>query len=436
MPSYYIIIIGCQMNYSDSERLASYLESQGLVLAANEFAADVVILTTCGIRQSAEDRVYGLVNRIKKKNPKSVMIITGCLSERPDVKKRLPGKVDIWLPITAMPQLMDRIKEVRPQIMAKEEKELKDYFGVPPKHQSSFSAYVPIGNGCNNFCSYCVVPYARGREKYRSAREIIKEVKGLVQSGYKEIILIAQNVNSFRSGASDFADLLEKINDIPGDFWIRFASSHPKDISLKLIKAIGRLFKVCEHVHFAVQSGDDQILKAMNRRYSAKHYQDLVKKIRESGRKYKRELPLAITTDVIVGFPGETEAQFKNTVKLFKTIKFDMAYISQYSPRYGTVSYQMKDDVTRLEKKRREKILDQVLQQTALANNKYYKNKVVAVLVEGKNRQGEWYGKTRSYKTVQISGATGGDLVGCFALVKIDKVRDFALSGKIVAQYE
>ncbi|MEI7620485.1 MAG: tRNA (N6-isopentenyl adenosine(37)-C2)-methylthiotransferase MiaB [Candidatus Falkowbacteria bacterium] len=435
MKTYYIITFGCQMNKADSERLAAYLESNHLTLAESQLKADVLIITTCGIRQSAEDRVYSLVHQTKKKNPKTVVVITGCLSQRADVKSRIKDKVDIWLPINEMTSLISKIKSLSSQ-KADEYLDSKNYLSVIPKYESDFSAYVPIGNGCNNFCSYCVVPYARGREKYRSATDIVREVKSLVKNGYKEVVLIAQNVNSYRSGQANFTDLLSKINDIPGDFWIRFVSSHPKDISPELIEALGKCSKVCEHVHFALQAGDDEILKQMNRQYTAKHFQDLVKKIRTTIKKYKPELPLSITTDVIVGFPGETKKQFLETARVFKETKFDMAYISQYSPRFGTVSYQMKDDVLKLEKKRRENVLDKILSQTAKANNKQYLKNIVPVLVEGKNRQGEWYGKTRTYKLVRITGAPANNLLGTFVLVKINKVRDLALEGKIIAQYE
>ncbi|PIT94579.1 tRNA (N6-isopentenyl adenosine(37)-C2)-methylthiotransferase MiaB [Candidatus Falkowbacteria bacterium CG10_big_fil_rev_8_21_14_0_10_39_9] len=435
MLTYQIITFGCQMNHSDSERLAAYLEKNNLVKVDDKFKADILIITTCGIRQSAEDRVYSLVHQIKKKHPQAIVVITGCLSERKDVRSRIKDKVDLWLPIIEMTSLLERIEN--PTITETNKYlDSKEYLSVLPKHESSFRAYVPIGNGCNNFCSYCVVPYARGREKYRSASQIVSEVKQLIKKGYKEVTLIAQNVNSYHSGPVDFTELLTKINAIPGDFWIRFVSSHPKDISSKLINALGKLPKVCEHVHFALQSGDDEILRQMNRRYTAQHFHDLVQKIRTAVKKYKPEWPVAITTDVIVGFPGETKKQFLETAKVFRSVKFDMAYISQYSPRYGTVSYQMTDDVTRLEKKRRENVLAKILSQTASFNNKYYLKKTVAVLVDGKNRQGEWYGKTRTYKLVRIMGAPANNLLGSFVLVKINKVRDLALEGKIIAQYE
>ena len=520
--TYYIIVIGCQMNKADSERLAAYLEARDYSLAADEKTADMVVLTTCGVRQSAEDRVYGLVNQIKKKNKKALVIITGCLSARSDVRRRLKAQVDIWLPIIELPELQEKISAVlankkspngdnlasrtvrgtradltfdniitnqkikssqknncgpagnrtpemqmsnlpsspltRPILKSYHsgpEENLKnssrnsqEYLAINPKYSSRFTAFVPIGNGCNNFCSYCVVPYARGREVYRPAGEIIKEVKGLIKKGYKEINLIAQNVNSYysgydsslggqpKAGALNFPDLLRKINALPGDFWLRFSSSHPKDMSPDLIKAVGQCQKVCEHIHLAVQSGADEVLRAMNRKYTAAHYKKLIYGLRQAVDK-RIGVPLAVTTDVIVGFPGETRKQFLNSVKLFKDIKFDLAYISRYSPRFGTASAKMKDDVSREEKKRRELVLDKVLRQTALAINKKYVGRAVAVLVFGQNSAGELYGGTRTAKSVRVKiGAADKNeakkLIGQFIRVKINKVQDFGLEGEII----
>jgi tRNA-2-methylthio-N6-dimethylallyladenosine synthase len=430
--TYHIIIIGCQMNIADSERIASYLEGHGLSLAKDVKTADVVIITTCGVRQSAEDRVYGLVSQIKKKNKKVIMVITGCLSERKDVKSRLKNLVDVWLPIISLPTL---IKQIKARATSSSDEKIKpgEYLKIAPKYQSNFTAYVPIGNGCNNFCSYCAVPYARGREVYRPAGEIIKEVKGLLARGFKEINLIAQNVNSYKSGAVDFPKLLKKVNDLPGEFWLRFFTSHPKDMSAELIKTLGKCHKFCEHVHLAVQSGDNEILKVMNRKYTAAHYQELIKKIRkELGSRIG--VPVAITTDVIVGFPGETKKQFENTLKLFKAVKFDLAYISKFSPRFGTVAAKMDDDVSRDEKKRRERVLNELLKKTALANNQKYLNKTVDVLIEGRNRQGALYGKTRTYKFVTSPDLQdkSSDLIGQIVKIKIKKMKDFGLEGDLI----
>ena len=420
------------MNKADSERLSAFLENKKLKEVQDFMEADLVVINTCSIRQSAEDRLYGLVHQIRKKNPKVKIVVTGCLSRRQDVHKRLADKADLFMPINEMTNIFELLagREVKVKLSLDEVRLLQGekYLSIIPKYQSKFSAYVPIGNGCNNFCSYCVVPYARGREVYRPTAEIIKEVKALIKNGYKEITLIAQNVNSYHDKKINFPKLLEAISKIPGDFWIRFSSSHPKDVSPELIKVIGANLKICPHLHLAVQSGDNKILAAMNRKYKVEHFIDLVIAIR-------RARPgIAITTDVIVGFPGETRAQFLNTVKLFKKIKFDLVYISRYSPRPGTVSYQMKDNVSREEKKRREFELDSILKKGFQDSNALYIGKEVRVLLEGINKKNKYYGKTGSYKMMLVnpSGKINDSLVGTFVNVLISGVGKFGFEGDIV----
>jgi len=427
--TYHIVVIGCQMNKSDSERIAGYLESRGYVRSERD-GADLVVLTTCGVRQSAEDRIYGLAPRIKRKNPKTKIVLTGCLSLRKDVRERLDKYIDIWMPITELDSLGEKIGT-----KDEEKGSLSGYLAVAPKYESKLSAFVPIGNGCDNFCAYCVVPYARGREVYRDAEEILAEIEKLAKRGYKEIILIAQNVNSYRSKIANsetitFSRLLRMVNDIPGNFWIRFSTSHPKDMSDDLIDAVAECEKVCEHIHLPVQAGDNEILRRMNRKYTREHYIGLIAKIR-------KKIPNAnITTDIIVGFPGETEEQFGQTAQLFKEVKFDMAYIAQYSPRFGTPAARLNDDVPRAEKKRREEELMGILRQTALANNEKYLGKTIDVFVKGKNKKGEWTAETRTFKKVKIKRANRdsriADLAGEFAKIKIYEVEDFGMRGEII----
>ncbi len=432
------------MNKSDSERIAACLDNIGYKKTEKREQADLVVLTTCGIRQSAEDRVYGLAHKIKKENKNAKVILTGCLSEREDVIKRLKDKVDIWLPINQIINL----KQILTDFDFRNTKiNPCDYLKIKPKYTSVFSAFVPIGNGCDNFCSYCVVPYARGHEVYRDAEEILNEVKDLVGQGYKEIILIAQNVNSYKSKIRnqesgiknqearesnyiDFSHLLRLVNSISGDFWVRFVTSHPKDISDDLILAIAKCEKVCKHIHLPAQAGDNDILASMNRKYKIEHYLELIKKIKKN---IKSELPVAITTDIIVGFPGETKEQFGNTVKLFEKVKYDMAYIARYSPRYGTAAEKMKDDVTAHEKRKREEKLMKILKKIALENNQKYLGKVVKVLIEGQNKKGFLFGKTETNKIVKFSGDK--DFVGKFVDVKIEKVEEFGLSGVFKKNY-
>ncbi len=428
------------MNKSDSERFATKMEELGYKQSRNKYEASFVIINTCGVRQTAESRIYGLIPSIKKKNKKAKIIITGCLVYRKDVRRRLDKEVDYWIPIVDIPELKlssyNTNKKIKPI----------DYLSINPKCESDISALVPIGNGCNNFCTYCVVPFARDREVYRPANEIIKEVEYLVQKGYKEIILIAQNVNSYLTpappirraslslarrgseGEVDFADLLKMVNDIPGNFWIRFLTSHPKDMTDKLIKTISECEKVCRNIHLPVQAGDNKILKIMNRGYTVRHYKKLIKKIRQL-------MPeVSMTTDAIVGFPSETKKQFNNTKKLFKEVGYDMAYISQYSSRPDTAAEKLGDDVSQCEKRKREDEITEILKKTALENNKKYLGKTVEVLIEGKNRKGEWYGKTNTYKNVKIKILEEKVKAGEFYDVKITQAGNFGLEGVVVSK--
>jgi len=444
---FHIITIGCQMNKSDSERFARCLCDLGFNETKEIKKANIVVLTTCGVRQSAEDRIYGLVPKIKKNNPDCILILTGCLVNRKDVRERLKDKVDVWLPILEISNLKFKILNKLNKNKTKTKKEY-NYLNILPKYTSKFSAFVPIGNGCNNFCTYCVVPYARGREVYRPAEEIINEVKDLVKKGYKEVILIAQNVNSYQNNLKfsiynyqlrknikynnlNFAGLLRLINDIEGDFWIRFATSHPKDMSDELINTIVKCKKVCRHIHLPAQSGDNKILAKMNRKYTIEHYIKLINKIRKSLNKASNNnyLPVSLTTDIIVGFPGETKAAFNNTIKLFKKIKFDMAYIAKYSPRYGTAAVKFNDNINKNEKKRREEKLMEILRLTALNNNKLYLGKTVKILIEGKNKKGIYYGKTGTNKNVKFLNTEDKIKIGEFKIIKINKVHDFGLEG-------
>ena len=458
--TYNIIVIGCQMNKSDSERISAYLADLGYIKKDDKYDSDLVVITTCGVRQSAEDRVYGIVPSIKEKNPKSSIILTGCLSKRIDVQKRLKHLVDIWLPIEDLPKLNDKLLKIKDEEIGSISP--SKYLEISPQYSSKFSAFVPIGNGCDNFCTYCVVPYARGREVYRPAQEIINEVKKLVKMGYKEITLIAQNVDSYNSNYEskildtcgdfalqrlnkiNFAQLLKIINDIPGKapkFWIRFSTSHPKDMSDELIQVISDCDKVCEYVHLPVQAGDNEILDRMNRKYTVEHYFNLINKIRKinktktSNNKQNKAWcpPISITTDIIVGFPGETEEQFQNTLDLCKKVKFNMAYIGQYSPRPNTPAYKLEDNVSKEEKKRREYELMKVIRKTSLEDNKKYLGKIVEVLVEGRNRKGEWLGKTRTFKVVKVKSQKSKveDFIGEFVKVKITDVEDFGMKGKL-----
>ncbi|MEA2113237.1 MAG: MiaB/RimO family radical SAM methylthiotransferase [Patescibacteria group bacterium] len=322
---YHIITYGCQMNKSDSERIAAKLEKKGYLPAKEIKRADLVVINVCSVRQSAVNRVYDKVKKLNEMKTKPKIVLTGCLLEKD--KRKLKGRVD----------------SIRPIID----------FKTKPKRQSLSEAFVPIMNGCDNFCSYCVVPYTRGREYSRPSQEIIKEVRELAGRGCKKITLLGQNVNSYKDETQkiNFPKLLDLICKIPGDFKVKFLTSHPKDMSDALTKIISQNKKISKEIHLAIQSGDDKILKAMNRKYAIKDCKKLIKKIRQI-------IPEAkISTDIIVGFPRETEKQFQNTIKVVKDAGFYQIYAAAYSPRPGTAALKMKDDVPPNEKKRRKRII-------------------------------------------------------------------------------
>lgn len=432
------------MNKSDSERIAGMLESLGYKKASCENEADLVVLNTCVVRQSAQDRVCGKLKnleKIKKQNPKFKTCVTGCMASL--YPEKIKDKADLVFSIEDLPKLSQLLKNIKYQILNTKHSNHDpkyDYLDIKPAHSTNYHAFIPIMTGCNNFCSYCVVPYARGRERSRPVEEIVKEITDLVKKGYKAITLVGQNVNSYqgklkacpersrrvksqKSKVVDFPTLLKMVNNIPGHLWIWFVTSHPKDMSDELINTIAKCKKVCPYIHLPVQSGNNQILKAMNRGYTAEKFVRLVKKIRE------KISDCALSTDIIVGFPGETKKQFQDTVDIFKKMKFDMAYISQYSPRPKTAAYKLKDDIFLCEKKRRKKILTETLKKTALENNKKLVGKIIGVLVE-KSKDGFGIGKTKSLKTVRFK--SNKNLVGQTAKIKITQAMSWRLEGEYV----
>ncbi|MBZ9577810.1 MiaB/RimO family radical SAM methylthiotransferase [Patescibacteria group bacterium] len=390
---YFLITYGCQMNKSDSERITAVLENKGYKPAQKIDGADLIVVNMCSVRQSAVDRVHGLLPKIKNLPAGRRTILTGCILKKD--RRKLSEEFD------EVVEIKDLIKDIEPE------------------YSNNFSAFVPIMRGCNNFCAYCVVPYTRGGETSRPAEEIICEIKRLIKQGFKEIWLLGQNVNSYSN--ISFPQLLRKVNDIPGEFWIRFTSSHPKDFSDEFIDAMTKCQKVTKYLNLPVQAGNDEILKKMNRPYTITQYKKIISKI-------KREIPnITLSTDVIVGFPGETKKQFNNTAKLFKEIKYDMAYIAKYSPRAGTAAAKLKDNVPQKEKHRREKVLTEILKQTALENNKKYIGKTIEVLPT--NYKDKFLvGKSFHYKTVKFKGQK--NLIGKITKVKITDALPWGLKGE------
>lgn len=420
---YYIWVLGCQMNKSDSERVASVLGGLGYERTEQEKLADLIVVMACSVRQSAIDRIFGKVkkwNLIKRKREFKI-ILSGCVldKDKPKMEKIFDFIFDIS-ELSKLPLLLSGNKELN----------FDDYFKIKPFYESSFSAFVPIMTGCDNFCTYCAVPYTKGRERSRLKKEIIKEVFDLIKKGYKEITLLGQNVNSYQNSKTkdqksknQFAQLLREVNAIPGDFWIRFLTSNPHDMSDEIIDAFSDCEKICDYIHLPIQSGNNEVLKNMNRKYTKEHYLNLIKKIRN-------KIPrVAISTDTIVGFPGETKKQFKDSVDVYKEVGYDMAYIAQYSPRTGTVSFNMRDNVKKEEKIRRDKELNKILEKTALKNNKNYIDRTVDVLVENE-KKGYLLGRTRTFKLVRFKGSK--KLLGNFVKIKIFSVTPWAMEGVVI----
>jgi len=416
------------MNYADAERVAAVLDKLGYKKGAFEKEADLIVVVACSVRQSAVNRIYGKIEqwqKIKNKR-KLITILTGCVL--PGDQKKMEPYFDIIFNIKDLNKLPLMLKSpLKNQSLCLTPSE---YLCLSPKYSSAYTAYVPIMTGCDNFCSYCVVPYLRGREYSRPQQEIVAEVKKLVKKGYKEIVLLGQNVDSYghKKGKvyadnKPFIKLLRAIDVLPGHFWLRFISNHPKDMTEDLIKIIPKLKKVNPYIHLPLQAGDNQILKKMNRPYTASQYLKIVSLIRKN-------IPgVALTTDIIAGFPGETNEQFQNTLKLAKQAKFDMAYLAQYSPRPNTAAYKLKDDVSKEEKRKREFALNEVIKKTALFNNKKLVNSIQEILVD-RQKGNFYYGRTKTYKVVKLESAK--NLIGQFIKVKITKAESWKLIGELI----
>lgn len=411
---YFIWPLGCQMNKSDAERIERVLKKLGYKKTLYEKETDLIMVVACSIRQSAVDRVYGKFKWWKRRQKKGELttILTGCVL--PHDLKKLQSKFDLIFDIKNLAHLPHLLRQTNLCLP-------KSYLSVKPLYTSKFQAFVPIITGCDNYCTYCAVPYTRGREKSRPYKEVIKEVKALIKNNYKEITLLGENVNSYKY---NFPELLEEIAKMPGNFWLRFTAPHPKDFSNELIKIIAKHPKICKQINLPVQSGNDKILRRMNRPYTIQQYLNLLSRV-------KKAIPnISLSTDCIVGFPGETKKQFEDSCKLFRKVKFNMAFIAQFSPRPGTPAAKMKDNVSRKEKQRREKELTKILKQTAAKINKKLVGQTVKILVE-KYRKDHWLGRTEQMVTVRFSAPKNKKIVGKFIKLKITQAQAFGLKGKL-----
>ena len=427
---------GCQQNVADGERLMGMLEACGFTFTQEPGQADLVILNTCAVREHAEQRVFGnlgMLTHTKKDNPDQVIVLCGCMAQEPRVSQRVKESyrhVDLVFGPQALwrfPELLYRVYEQRRRVFSVEEEDGSIAEGIPVVRERGVKAWVSVMYGCNNFCSYCIVPYVRGRERSRRPEAVVAEVRELVASGYKDITLLGQNVNSYNGGDGyDFADLLAEFDQIPGDYRIRFMSSHPKDATHKLFDTMARCTHVAKQLHLPVQSGSDRVLREMNRRYTRAQYLELVN--------YARSVMpgLVITSDIIIGFPGETEEEAMETVSLVDEVGYDALFTFIYSPRPGTKAAQMPDPVSRAEKQKWFDKLLEVQNARSAALHAAYVGKTVRVLCDGESDDADYpiAARTDGNRLVRLKG--DASLIGRFVDVRITKSNTWALYGEPV----
>jgi tRNA-2-methylthio-N6-dimethylallyladenosine synthase len=425
LKTYCIKTYGCAMNYADSDRIRHVLNSVGLKEDESYKKADLIILNSCSVRKQAEDKIGGWYTKIEKENlSDKIFILTGCMATRHnDVKYRVRlKKKHPWIH-----HIID-IKDISkiPSILCIGESDsvAENYLNIIPASKSKVVINIPISTGCNFFCSYCIVPFSRGDLFHREYTDILDEVKFHIANGVKLITLVAQNVNSWegmREGKKiSFSELLEDIADLSGEFWITFVSSNPMDFSDKMIKTISTNEKIMRWINIAVQSGSDDVLKRMNRRYSVEEFKKLINQI-------KKEIPdIRLTTDVIVGFPGEKEDDFKKTSNLVKELKFQMAYIGKYSARQGALSAKFEDDVPIDEKKRRENELKKIVNDMRLKFHKEFVVKEIKVLMIGARRGLSYY-----YNEILLEEPVDEKRIGTFITVSVTKCTLSGLIAKI-----
>ena len=426
MDSYHLWTIGCQMNQADSDRLAGALEQMGLRAAPRPEEADVIVLNSCVVRQGAEDRVVGSLTSLKPlkmRAPHKVLALMGCMvgPTQDDLKARFPY-VDLFLPPQQFDPLLDMVGDGLGI-------EWHDYLSPIVPVSPGVSCYVPVIKGCDLMCTFCIIPYRRGRQVSRPVEEVVAEVEALTARGVREVTLLGQTVDAYGHDLMDKPDLaclLRRLNDVEGLARIRFLTSHPIFLSPPIIEAIASLDKVCEHVNLPVQAGDDEVLARMRRRYTRDQYLRLVEDIRSA-------VPdVALSTDIIVGFPGETEQQFQRSLDLVQEVGFDKVHSAMYSERPGTIAQRRQpDDVPQEEKARRLKELDALQEGLLTRRNALLQGQRVEVLVE-ERRKGRWQGRTRGDKLVFFDDAD--DLAGCLKQVEITKTSPWSLQGIVPEQ--
>ena len=429
---------GCQQNVADGQLILGMLREMGFAFTTDENEADIIVLNTCAIREHAEKRVYGNLGRLthtKAANPDQIICLCGCMAQRPSVAERVRESyrhVDLVFGPQALwkfPELLHRVYTERGRVFSIEDEHGSIAEGLPIVREGNVKAWVSIMYGCNNFCSYCIVPYVRGRERSRDKDAILAECRGLIGQGYKEITLLGQNVNSYGKDLGtnyDFAQHLSDIDKIPGDYLIRFMSSQPKDATHKLFDTMARCTHVAKQLHLPVQSGCDRVLRAMNRPYTREGYLELIS--------YARNVmpDLVLTSDVIIGFPGETEAEAMETVSLVEQVRFDALFTFIFSPRPGTPAAKMEDPIPRAEKQVWFDKLCGVQNAISAQLHAQYAGRTVRVLVDGTSDDLRWplQGRTNGGRLVHLCG--DASCVGTYQDVRITDSNTWALFGEIV----
>ena len=433
-PVAFVDTYGCQQNEADSERIRGMLEASGYGMTDTEEGADIIVLNTCAIREHAEQRVFGNVGALthtKRRHPRQKIFLCGCMMGQPKVSDRIKHSyphVDgvfsthhLW----QFPELLLRVLKTGKRVFSVEDEAGSICEGIPVLRTNKLKGWVSVMYGCNNFCSYCIVPYVRGRERSRQPEDVLAECKELIAAGYKEITLLGQNVNSYGKDLGigiDFADLMAQVASLDGDFRLRFMTSHPKDASRKLFDTIAKYPKICKQFHLPFQSGNDRVLKAMNRRYTSEQYLQLV----DYGRSLMPDLIL--TSDVIVGFPGETEEEFEDTLKLIEKVRYDALFTFIFSPRGGTPAAQMDDPTPKAEKNRRFDRLVELQNRISEEKHRAYIGTVERVLVDGRDGD-QLTARTDGGRLVRFAGDES--LIGTFLNVRITDCTTWSLLGEL-----
>ena len=431
---YLILTYGCQMNVHDSENMAGIMEDMGFTRTEEMEEADVIIVNTCAIRENAHNKAEGMLGRIKhlKETKEDIVVIfCGCMAQEYELVNKI--KDYKWINIICgthnfhkIPEYLNEYYKTKEDVREVYSIEGNIYENIPVKRDSKYTAWVNIQYGCDKFCTYCIVPYTRGKQRSRRPEDIIDEVRELYNNGYQEVTLLGQNVNAYGKDLDidyDFATLLGEVSQI-GIPRVRFMTSHPWDFTDKMIEVIGSCENIMPYVHLPLQSGSDRILKLMGRKYTIEEYLDLVKKIR------KEVKNVSITTDIIVGFPGETEEDFQKTLDVVNKVKYDLAYTFIFSPREGTPAAKMKDDTSLEEKKKRLARLNELINKYALESSKKYKNKIVDVLIISESdKDGKYMGYTDNMKLVNVE--CGSECLGKIVPVRITDTKTWSLDGKV-----